>query len=296
MVQNSRHDHVGKAVSWLLFGVAGGLGLDLCAKELLQDYSLQEFILIRSVIALAVFIVLAPSVFGGLQSLRSTRWRWHVLRTFLAVGAMYGFFYGLAVMPLVNVLTLAYSAPLMMTALSVPFLGEHVGWRRWMAVVVGFIGVVVMLRPGSGEFNLASVGVLIAAFCYAAQAITARHLRQTESTLSMAVYVVVGPMLISATLLDSGSWLAPDAYGWLLMAGAGGCSVIAWVGLINGYKGAAPALLAPLEYVGLIGGAIAGYLFWNEVPNGAVILGGTIIIASGLFVVYREADHTGGGS
>lgn len=296
MIQDSRHDHVGKAVSWLLFGVAGGLGLDLCAKELLQDYSLQEFILIRSVIALAVFIVLAPSVFGGLQSLRSTRWRWHVLRTFLAVGAMYGFFYGLAVMPLVNVLTLAYSAPLMMTALSVPFLGEHVGWRRWMAVVVGFIGVVVMLRPGSGEFNLASVGVLIAAFCYAAQAITARHLRQTESTLSMAVYVVVGPMLISATLLDSGSWLAPDAYGWLLMAGAGGCSVIAWVGLINGYKGAAPALLAPLEYVGLIGGAIAGYLFWNEVPHGAVILGATIIIASGLFVVYREADHTGGGS
>lgn len=291
--QSSRPDEVGKAIAWLLIGVVGGLGLDLCAKQLLQDYSLPEFVLVRSIIALAIFLALAPRFFGGLKNLRSNRWRWHVLRTMLTVGAMFGFFYGLAVMPLVNVLTLAYSAPLIMTALSVPFLGEQVGWRRWMAVLVGFIGVLIMLRPGSGEFSLASIGVLIASVCYAAQALTARHLGQTESTLSMAVYVIVGPLLISALFINSNNWLTPDTNGWWLMVGAGACSVIAWVGLINGYKGAATALLAPLEYVGLVGGAIAGYLIWNEIPNGSVALGATIIIASGLFVFYREADLAG---
>lgn len=289
-IQDSRPDEVGKAVAWLLIGVVGGLGLNLCAKEILLAYSLQEFVLIRSMIALAIFLVLAPRFFGGLKNLRSNRWRWHALRTMLTVGAMYGFFYGLAIMPLVNVLTLAYSAPLIMTALSVPFLGERVGWRRWLAVVVGFVGVLIMLRPGSGEFNLATVGVLVASFCYAGQALTARHIGQTESTLSMAVYVIVGPLLISALFVNADNWLTPDTTGWLFMAGAGACSVITWVGLINGYKGAATALLAPLEYVGLVGGAVAGYLIWNEVPDGSVVLGATIIVASGLFVFYREAD------
>lgn len=287
-MQNSEQDQIGKAVSWLLFGIAGGLGLDLCAKEILRKYSLQEFILVRSVIALVLILGLAPIFFGGLKKLQTKRWRWHVLRTVLAAAMMFCFFYGLSQMPLVNALTLAYTAPLMMTALSVPFLGEHVGWRRWAAVIVGFVGVLVMIRPESGELSLAPIAVLMASFCYAAQALTARHLGQSESTLSMAVYVVAGPMLLSATLLDDNSWLMPDVTGWALLAGSGVCSVIAWVGLINGYKSAATALLAPLEYIGLVGGAVAGYLIWHEIPDQGVVVGAAIIIASGIFVMYRE--------
>lgn len=285
-----QQDHVGRAIAWLLFGVSGGLALDLCAKELLRTYSLQEFVLLRSSIAIIIFIALAPRVFGGLKMLRTRRWRWHALRTLLAIGAMFGFFYGLSKMPLVNTLTLGFTAPLMMTALSVPFLGEHVGWRRWMAVVVGFIGTLIMLQPGSGDFSLASVAVLVAAFCYASQAITARHLSATESTLALTMYVVGGPLIFSAAFINSDSWLTPDIKGWALLAGAGACSVIAWVGLTNGYRGASPALLAPLEYTALIGGAIAGYLIWDEVPDRSVMIGAAIIIASGLYVVYREVN------
>ncbi len=205
---------------------------------------------------------------------------------------MFGFFYGLSRMPLVNALTLAYVAPLMMTALSVPFLGEHVGWRRWIAVSVGFAGVLIILRPGSGEFTYASAAVLAAAFCYACQAILARHLAATESTLSMSVYVVTGPLLFSAALLDESSWVTPDVPGWFLLIAAGLCSVVAWVGLINGYKSAPTALLAPFEYTALIGGAIAGYLIWGEVPDRWVVIGAMIIVSTGVYVAVRELAIT----
>jgi drug/metabolite transporter (DMT)-like permease len=271
-----------------MFGVAGGLALDLCAKEILRTYSLQEFVFLRSAIAVVIFLALAPRLFGGLKTLRTQRWKWHVLRTALAAGAMFGFFYGLAQMPLVNALTLGFTAPLMVTALSVPFLGEHVGWRRWIAVTVGFVGVLVMLRPGTGEFTFASAAVLFAAFCYATQAITARHLGATESTLSLSVYVVTGPLLISAGLLDGDGWQTPNLTGWMLLIGAGVGSVIAWVGMINGYRRASPAVLAPLEYSALIGGALAGYLIWDEVPDAWVLVGAAIIITAGLYVFYRE--------
>lgn len=268
-------------------GVTGGLGLDLCAKEILLTYSLHEFVLLRSIIGVAIFLALAPRVFGGFGMLRTTRWGWHALRTVLAVGAMFGFFYGLSRMPLVNALTLGFTAPLMVTALSVPFLGDHVGRHRWIAVSAGFVGTLIMLQPGSGEISFASVAILIAAFCYACQAITARYLA-TEPILSLSVYVVVGPLLVASVLIDGESWLTPDLQGWMLMAGAGICSVVAWVGFINGYRGSSPAILAPFEYVALIGGAIAGYLIWDEIPDRWVLVGATIIIASGSYVFYRE--------
>lgn len=287
MIHISRKDPVGNAIAWLLLGVAGGLLLDLCAKEILRTYSLLQFVLVRSLIAIAILLAIAPRV-GGLRSLRTNKKAWHLLRIVLGMGAMFGFFYGLSVMPLVNALTLGYTAPLMMTALSAIFLGDRVGWRRWGAVSVGFIGVLIMLRPGTGEISFAAVAVLVAAFCYACQAITARKLTATESTLSLSFYVIAGPMVVSLGILDSETWLNPDLTGWILFLGAGVCSVLAWIGLVNGYRAASPALLAPFEYLALVGGAIAGFLIWDEVPDIWVVVGALIIVASGLFVVYRD--------
>lgn len=287
MVQVSHDDAVGKAVGWLLLGVAGGLGLDLCAKELLLSYPLEQFVLLRSAAGLLLFLMLARQ-FGGFRSLSTQRWRWHLLRTLLASGAMFGFFYGLSRMPLVNALTLGFTAPLMVTALSMPLLGEYVGWRRWAAVVIGFGGVLVVLRPGAGFLSLASVAVLIAAFCYACLAITARHLGKTETSFALSVYVVVGPLLIAGLFSVNTDWVMPDPVGWLLFLAAGACSVIAWIGIIGGYRRASPAILAPFEYTALVGGALAGYLIWDEVPDRYVAAGALIIIASGLYVAYRE--------
>ena len=267
-------------------GVVGGLSLDLCAKELLQTYSLVQFVLLRSVIAIMILLAIAPR-FGGIRTLRTKEIGWHVVRSLFAIGAMFGFFYGLARMPLVNALTLGYTAPLIVTALSAIFLDDKVGWRRWTAVVIGFAGVLVMLRPGRGELSFAAVAVLVAAFCYACQAITARRLGGTESTLALSFYVVIGPLIVSCAFFDTGSWLTPDLSGWVLVVGAATSSIVAWVGFINGYRAVSPATLAPLEYTALIAGAIAGFLIWGEVPDRWVIVGAMIIISSGIFVVYR---------
>ncbi len=289
--QNNPQDSTGTAISYLLFGVTAGLGLDLCAKTLLSTYSLEQFVFVRSLVGLSIFILFARQ-FGGLRSLFTSKWPWHLLRTLLATGAMFGFFYGLSRMPLVDALTLGFTAPLMVTALSVPILGERVGWRRWIAVTVGFSGVLIILRPGAGEFSFAAIAVLFAALCYALLAITARRLASTESSYSLSVYVITGPLLVSATMLGHGEWRQPDIGGAFLFLLAGSCSVMAWIGIIGGYRRASPAMLAPFEYTALIGGTIAGYLIWDEVPDRWVAIGATVIIASGLFVVYREIGRT----
>jgi drug/metabolite transporter (DMT)-like permease len=287
--QSIPDDHYGSAVAFLLFGVSAGLGLDLCAKWLLADYSLVQFVFLRSIFGLLFFLFTAR-FYGGLGGLKTSRWRWHLLRTLLATGAMFGFFFGLSRMPLVNALTIAFTAPLFVTGLSVPFLGEHVGWRRWLAVIAGFIGVVIVLRPGQGMFTPAAIGVIIAAICYAGLALTARKLAATESSFALSVYVVAGPLLVSTTLISE-NYTAPTAGGWFFFALAGMCSALAWVGIIGGYRRAPPAMLAPFEYTAIIGAAIAGYLIWDEVPDIWVITGGLVIIGSGLFIVYREIGN-----
>ena len=287
MTHLSEQENVPRAAAWLVLGVAGGLGLDLCAKQILQAYPLVQFVLLRSGIAMLIMLALAPR-FGGYETLRSKEIGWHVVRTLFAIGAMYGFFYGLARMPLVNALTLGYTAPLIMTVLASICLDETIGWRRWTAVSVGFAGVLMILRPGSGEFSIAAAAVLIAAFCYACQAITARRLSATESTLALSFYVVVGPLAVALAIIDTDTWLSPDPAGWVLFCAAAVASIIAWVGFVNGYRAVSPATLAPLEYIALVGGAVAGFLIWDEVPGRWVIMGALIIISSGVFVVYRS--------
>lgn len=282
----STDGNVLRAAAWLLLGVFGGLVLDLCAKQVLEDYSLTQFVLVRSVIAIAIMLTLTPK-FGGLDALKTREIGWHLLRSLFAIGAMFGFFYGLAHMPLVNALTLGYTAPLIVTALSAIVLGDEVGWRRWAAVILGFVGVLVMLRPGQQSMSFAEVAVLIAAACYASQAITARKLSGTESTLSLSLYIIVGPLVVAAVSIDADAWVSPDTVGWVLMTAAAVGSVVAWIGFINAYRSVSPAILAPLEYVALIGGAVAGYLLWDEVPDRWVVAGALIIVASGLFVMYR---------
>ena len=282
-------DNFGTALAFLLFGVSGGLALDLCAKKLLEDYPIEQFVFLRSIFGVLIF-VFAARWYGGYGALKTKRWGWHALRTVLAVGAMFGFFYGLSRMPLVNALTIAFMAPLVVTALSVPFLGEHVGWRRWLAVIVGFAGVLVVLRPGPGMFTPAAIGVIIAACCWALMMLTARKLAATESSFSLAFYIMSGPLVVSAFLLP-GNYIAPDGEAWLLFFLAGACSAIAWVGMVGGYRRAPPVVLAPFEYTALIGAAVFGYLFWGEVPDRWVIAGGSIIMGSGIYIVFREVGH-----
>jgi drug/metabolite transporter (DMT)-like permease len=288
--QTFTNDSFSLALSFLLFGEFCGLTLDLLAKHLLETYPLSQFIFIRSVFALIIFSFIAPW-YGGFESIKTKQWQWHFLRAVLSIIAMYGFFYGITKMPLVNTLTLVFIAPLIVTALSPTLLKEKVGWRRWIAVILGFIGVLIILRPGNGTFSLASLSVVASAFAYALLAITARKLASTESTIAMSVYVLVGPLIASLFFL-SNNYNPPTKSAWIIFFLAGVASVGVWLGYISAYKKSSPLVLAPFEYVALIGAAIAGYLIWDEIPDRYVVLGAFIIICSGIFVAYREMDQT----
>ena len=291
MKENStNNDSFSLALGFLMLGVFSGLTLDILAKYLLEEYSLPQFIFARSLFALIIFCLITPW-YGGLESIKTKQWKWHFLRAILSIIAMFGFFYGITLMPLVNALTLAYIAPLIVTALSSKLLNEKVGWRRWTAVLIGFIGVLVILRPGSGMFSLASISVLAAAFSYALLAITARKLADSESTIAMSVYVLIGPFIASIFFLPD-NYSTPTISAWIIFFLAGLFSVGTWIGFINAYKKSSPVILAPFEYIGLIGAAFAGYWIWQEIPDEFVILGALIIVCSGLFVAYREIDKS----
>lgn len=284
----NENDNVGTAISFLLLGTAGGLSLDICAKWLLADYPLEQFVFLRSLFGVVIYFLIIRWN-GGFSALRTRRWKWHALRTALACGAMFGFFYGVSRMPLVNALTIAFVAPLIVTALSVPILGEKVGWRRWLAVVVGFVGMLVVLRPGPDMFTPAAIALLICAACYACLGVTARKLADTESSFSLSIYLVLGPLIVSSFLLP-GNYVEPTANGWFFFILSGVFSVIAWIGLVGGYRRASPSILAPFEYLAIPGAAIAGYIIWNETPDIWVVVGAAIIIGSGLYIVHREVD------
>ncbi len=283
---NINKDRFGLALSYLLLGEFSGLALDISAKYILQQYSLVQFIFVRSLIATLIFLLICPW-YGGLSSMQTKKWKWHLLRAFLSIVAMFGFFYGISRMPLVNAVTIVYIAPIIVTALSSSLLNEKVGWLRWIAVIAGFSGALIILRPGAGSNIEASLAVFASAIAFALLAITARKMAKTESVIAMSVYVLIGPMIASVFFLPN-NYISPNGLDWCIFLFAGIASVFTWIGYINAYKRYSPVSLAPFEYLALIGAAIAGYYLWNEVPDKFVLIGASIIIGSGIFIARRE--------
>ena len=292
--KNISKDKFGLALSYLLLGEFSGLALDISAKYILQQYSLVQFIFIRSLIATLIFLLICPW-YGGLSSIKTKKWRWHLLRAFLSIVAMFGFFYGISRMPLVNTVTIVYIAPIIVTALSSSLLSEKVGWPRWIAVIAGFSGALIILRPGAESNVEASIAVFASAIAFALLAITARKMAKTESVIAMSVYVLIGPMIAAVFFLPN-NYISPEGSDWFIFLFAGIASVFTWIGYINAYKRYSPVSLAPFEYLALIGAAIAGYYLWNEVPDKYVLIGASIIIASGIFIARREIEKSNSNS
>ena len=286
-----RHNSTAGAIVLMILAVLAGVGLDAVGKWLLKDYDVAQFIFLRSVFgALTLLVITKFSV--GLSALRTTRARWHVVRTLISTGTLFGFFYGIANLPLVDVITIAFAAPLVLTALSVPLLKEHVGWRRWIAVLVGFSGVVITMQPGAGIIQPASFSVLGAAVLFALTNITTRLLTRTETSHALSFYILLGPMLLSAPFMLN-SWQPPLALDWLLFAIAGALAGLAWLALVAAFRRAPPVILVPFEYTAIIWSAAAGYLVWSEVPTRATWFGAAIIAASGLYIFVRETRVEG---
>jgi drug/metabolite transporter (DMT)-like permease len=273
-------------IAFMCAGAFCMVALDVAVRILLEDYALTQVVLLRSVFAL-VLIMLMVVQRRNLAVLRTHRTGWHVLRSILMAGSQFAFFYALMYLPLADVIIFAFAAPLIITALSRPFLGEFVGPWRWAAVVAGFVGVLIVVRPGVSVVHPAAFVALAGATCYSGLALTARKLSRTESPWSLSLYSFIAPALL-AGIAGVGSWAWPDLTGWVVFALSGLFGGIAFLCVNAAYGRAPAALIVPFEYTGLVWATGAGYLFWGEIPRLNTWLGAAIIIASGLFILFRE--------
>ena len=246
---------------------------------------------------------------GGLHNLRSRRPVLMTVRALLIVLAFTCYYMAIATLAIADLASIFFTAPLMMTALAALALREHVGVHRWAAVSVGFAGVLLMLRPGVGSFEPAALLALVAALAYACAQLVTRRLGRTDggaaiAFYSTAMYAVVGGLdglLFGHALLAPGThpslaflvrpWVMPDWHDFALMAL---CAPIATVGiysLVQAYRVAPPAVVAPFEYVMLLWAVINGYLFWGDLPHAHTWAGMTLVAGAGLYVMHREAHR-----
>lgn len=278
---------------------------DATIKWLSTDYSVYQIVLIRSLVALVLLPVFAR-LNGGLAGLRPADLRMHAARGLGAFLAYTTYYLGLAAMPLAEAIALFFAAPLLITAMSAPLLGEPVGWRRWAATGVGFLGVLVMLRPGTEAFQAAGLLPLAAAGFYAGMQVLARRHGGRETAMSMAFSATVTYVLLSgaiglafhgglplpgtgpSTAFLTRAWVWPETTGLLLMASTGLTFTAGFYGISQAYRTAPPAVVAPFEYLAVPLGAIAGYVVWRSVPDAESAAGAVLVIASGLYVLYRE--------
>jgi len=268
---------------------ASMVGLDVCAKFLLERYGISQLVLLRC--AFSVLFILAFALRqGGGRVLATHRPGWHLLRTLLMAASMYAFFFALPRIPLATVLPIAFAAPIVVTALSRPLLGEAVGPWRWAAVLIGFSGVMVVLQPGRGMIDPAAWVALVGAMTYALLSLTARKLAGQESPLALSLYLFPAPLLIAAFGAWT-NWLPPSPIDWLLFVAAGVFGGLAFLLMNAAFRHADAAVLVPFDYTGLIWAGAAGFLIWREVPDSNTFAGAAIIVASGLFILYRETRH-----
>lgn len=225
------------------------------------------------------------------RSLFRVRWPLHLLRAVLGITMMAPFVYALRTLPLSTAYAIFFIAPLLITALSVPILGERVGPRRWAAIVVGFIGVLVVLRPtGEGVGSLAGLAVLLAALGYSVSAITVRVLARTDSSQAIVVWLLVS-MIIGAGLLALPQWVPVRTADLWLILGVGIAGALGQYTITEAFRSGEASLIAPLEYSALLWAVLLDFSIWNVLPDGMTWVGAAIIVLSGLYLLRRERIH-----
>jgi drug/metabolite transporter (DMT)-like permease len=262
---------------------------DAIAKYLAEaGVSIWQLLFCRSAFA---FVVILPLIHArrGWAALRTRRPRDHLLRAVIAIAALQCFFYGFRFIPLADAYALGFTAPLFITTLSVPLLGEHVGGHRWSAVLVGFVGVVVMIQPGSGVFEPAALVVLAGALLYALAVILVRGLSATEPPLTTVFYFSLFGALIAAPALPFIGVLPADPGAAALMVALGVVGGLAQLCLTVAYARAPVAVIAPFDYTAMIWAVLAGLVVLGDVPQAPVVAGAALVIASGAYIIRREA-------
>jgi len=258
-------------------------------KELGPEIPTAQIMLFRMSVGLLLLLPLLARAPPGI--LRTTRPGGHLKRIFVGATSMAMIYWAAPRMPLADLAATQFVMPLFLTLLSMPLLGEMVGWRRATATVVGFSGVIVMLKPSGAGFaalDTAYVVALGSAFFYALAAIAMRQLGRTEPALRTTIYFSAVAAIAGGIgcLFD---WVDPTPRQWLLLIAmglAGGCGQYA---LVTAYARAPATIVAPFDYSQIIWAAVLGYVFWAEAPDARGYLGAAIVAGAGLYIFRREA-------
>jgi drug/metabolite transporter (DMT)-like permease len=271
----------------MIAAVAAFSFMDALLKFLSGHYPPMEVAVLRGATSLP-FTVLPVLIAGRLRDLRPRRFPMHLLRGLLTVIVLGGFIYAVRVGSLASAYSVFLSAPLIVAALSVPLLRERVDWRNWLAILVGLSGVLTMLRPSAaGLASLAALAALVAATGYAFSVIALRVLTRTDTTVGV-VFWTVTLMTVFAAAIAAPGWVAIEPGHWKWLAALGLLAAVGQYLLTEAFRSAPPSIVSPFEYTALLWGIGLDRVVWHVLPSARVCLGGGIVIASGLYLVWRE--------
>ena len=260
--------------------------MDALVKWLSATYPVPQILVCNALFALVPVGAMVVRR-GGLPQLRTRRLGLHLLRGLLGTTGGFLAFYAFSRLPLADAYAIIFATPLLITALSVPILGEAVGWRRWSAVLVGFVGVLVMLRPGVAPIGPGSLAALGAACASACAILLVRKLSITETTTSIAFYSNVTAVVLTG-IVFSPTFVLPNLWDLVLMAASGLIGGTALLVLIAAYRRSPAALVAPFQYSQMLWAILLGALVWSNFPEPVMLVGASIVTGSGLFILYRE--------
>ena len=256
---------------------------DIMGKWLVETYPLIQMTWLRSVVGIiALFIVIAAT--SNLHKLKTRRPLWHGLRSLASALMVLLIFYGLKHIPLAEFVSLSFSIPFFVALFSSWLLQEHVTRQSWAAIVIGFIGVLLILKPTPDHFHIAHFTTLLLAFMASLMLISARYLSTTENRWSLNFYLSVASVILFGYWALS-HWVSPTLTHWLMFVVLGLSLTAALACYIEALQLARAAAIAPLDYIRLIWTIIAGYVFWREIPDQYTWVGIIIIVASGIYIV-----------
>ena len=277
-----------KVAATFVFTLMAAIG-----RELGDEYPVGQIVFFRSAFAFLPIAALMLMAGQGVAMLATKNPLAHLRRAFTGVMAMFTYFSALTFLPLADVTAISFASPLIVVALAAVMLGETVKLYRWSAVAVGFLGVLIMVSPHLGQGDTtqaATIGIALSvvnAFLVAFTMIFIRMMSTTESALSIAFYFQLAATVVSALTLPF-AWVWPDAGDAALLVLLGILGGFGQLFMTNGYRFAQASTLASFDYVAMVWAILFGWFFFSELPAFAVYVGAAIVIASGLFIAWRE--------
>ena len=258
---------------------------DVLVKGLSSAFPIWEVIFFRALSGIIISIALV--FFFGWKTLKTKKPLGHLTRAFSSVACVVFYFFGLKYLMLSENVAIVHSAPILATLLAVPILGEKLGLHRIIAVVIGFIGVLIIVKPGSDLFKIESLFPLAAAFFMAVSYLATRFLMSTESSVSIIFYYSFA-LFITSLIFFPNHFVIPSLFNLIPLMALGVMGSLGHYFMAQAAKSAEVVVITPFEYTSFIFLGVMGYFFYNEVPGVSVFIGMLLIILSGIYIVYRE--------